>query len=235
MAKRLRRLFTRITESIALVIAGLVVLVVVLLVAMRPGNDMPPEVLELTLGAVSTQSNRTIPTLAAEMTRTPAVLALTGAAPTLAPSGRLEVRQWAATAQATSERDAVAGGAVQAAGPPNTSDCGDAETAWATQFPNSSASLTLLFPELVTPTGLYVHQTFNPGFITLITLTDIYGEEHIVYQAVPQAIGQCPLVLYVPIDDADYQSNRVTITVDQSTSAGGWNQIDAVQMIGISY
>ena len=208
---------------------------VLLAIASRGGNNVDPQVLELTISAASTQANRFVPTLAAELTRTPPIVALTGAAPTLELAGRLEVRQYAASAEATSERGDVDWGAVRAAGPPDTPECGDLRTAWATEQPNETASLTLLFPELVTPTGLLVYETYNPGFITLITFTDVYGEEHIIYQAAPQPRPQCPFVLVVPIMDADYQGNRVTIFVNQTTSVGGWNQIDAVELVGVKH
>jgi hypothetical protein len=45
-------------------------------------------------------------------------------------------------------------------------------------------------------------------------------------------VGQCPFVLVIPVE-ADYASNTVIVTVDQTTSPGGWNQIDAVELVGI--
>ncbi len=158
-----------------------------------------------------------------------------GSAPTLSLAGRREIRQFAASASASSERDSLAQGAVQAAGPPNTPDCGDFRTAWASRNPNEVATLTLLYAELVTPTGVQVYQTYNPGFITRIEMADIYGEVHVVYEAAPQPQAQCPFVLVVPIERAGFQTNRVTFTLDQTGSAGGWSQIDAVELIGIKH
>lgn len=235
MLKTIRNAVGKVSRAIWTAIAAVVVLAILMAIASRGGSGVDPRVLEMTISAVSTQANRFVPTLAAELTQTPSALALTGAAPTLELAGRREVRQYAASAAATSERGDLEWGAVQAAGPPNTTECGDARTAWASEQPNEAASLTLLFPELVTPTGLLVYETYNPGFITLITFTDIYGEEHIVYQATPQLRFQCPFVLVVPIMDADYQGNRVTIFVNQATSVGGWDQIDAVELVGIKH
>ncbi len=124
---------------------------------------------------------------------------------------------------------------MQAAGPPNTPDCGDFRTAWASTLPNESARLTLKFAELVEPTEVLVYQSYNPGYVTRIEIVDLYGDRHVVYEAAPQPIAQCPFTLVVSIPDADYETSLIEITVDQTTSAGGWNQIDAVELVGIKH
>jgi hypothetical protein len=202
---------------------------------MREGTGADVEVLQLTIDAASTQANIYVPTLASNLTQTPADAALTGAAPTLSLAGRLQVDQFAASALASSELDSLTRGAVQAAGPANTTECGDFYTAWASASPNEVATLTVLFAELVTPTGILIYESFNPGFIVKVEFVDLYGEVHTVYDSLPQPRQQCPFTLVIPIIDADYKGNRVTITVDQSASPGGWNQIDAVELIGISH
>ncbi len=233
--RSVRRLGRFLMDNLWLVILGLVIAVALLVFSMRPEDVPDPRVLDLTLNAASTQENVYLPTLAASLTQTPVIVALTEAAPTLALSGRQEVRQFAASAGATSERDTLNQGAIQAAGPPNTSECGDFRTAWASATPNEVAALTLLFPELVTPTGLRVYESYNPGFITRITFTDIYGKVHLVYEAPPGPQALCPFVLVVAIVDADFKGNMITIEVDQRTSLGGWDQIDAVELIGIKH
>lgn len=216
-------------------LAALLLLVGAVVVLSRTESDNEVDVVQLTLDAVSTESSRFVPTLTSNLTRTPVRAAVTAAAPTLALSGRREIRQYAASAEATSERDPLAQGAVQAAGPPNTPGCGDYRSAWATADANGSGALTLLYPELVTPTAVVVYETYNPGFVTRIDVIDIYGETHTVYQAQPQARDECPFTLIAPVDDADYEGNRVVVYVDQATSSGGWNQIDAVELIGVKH
>jgi hypothetical protein len=192
-------------------------------------------VVQLTLNAVSTESSRYVPTLASNLTRTPVQAAVTAAAPTLALSGRREIRQYAASAEATSERDPLAQGAVQAAGPPNTPGCGDYRSAWATADPGGSGALTLLYPELVTPTAVVIYQTYNPGFVTRVDVVDVYGEAHTVYQSPPGARADCPYTQIITVEDAGYEGNRVVVYVDQATSGGGWNEIDAVELIGVKH
>jgi hypothetical protein len=216
-------------------LAAVVLLVGAVIVLNRTESDNQVDVVQLTLNAVSTESSRYVPTLASNLTRTPVQAAVTAAAPTLALSGRREIRQYAASAEATSERDPLAQGAVQAAGPPNTPGCGDYRSAWATADANGSGALTLLYPELVTPTAVVVYETYNPGFVTRIDVVDVYGEVHTIYQAQPRAQSQCPYTLIVRVEDADYEGNRVVVYVDQTTSGGGWNEIDAVELIGVKH
>jgi hypothetical protein len=216
-------------------LAAVVLLVGAVIVLNRTESDNQVDVVQLTLNAVSTESSRYVPTLASNLTRTPVQAAVTAAAPTLALSGRREIRQYAASAEATSERDPLAQGAVQAVGPPNTPGCGDYRSAWATADANGTGALTLLYPELVTPTAVVVYETYNPGFVTRIDVVDVYGEVHTIYQAQPRAQSQCPYTLIVRVEDADYEGNRVVVYVDQTTSGGGWNEIDAVELIGVKH
>jgi hypothetical protein len=220
--------------------AGWVLVIAVVVIALavfftREGTGVDANVLQLTIDAASTQANVYIPTLASNLTQTPAAAALTGAAPTLSLAGRQQVDQFAASAIASSELDPLTRGAVQATGPANTSECGDFATAWASASPNETATLTVLFAELVTPTGVLIYESFNPGFVVKVEFTDLYGEVHTVYDAPPQPRMQCPFVMVIPIVDADYKGNRMVITVDQSISPGGWDQIDAVELIGIRH
>lgn len=216
-------------------VGALVVLIGLVVILSRAESDRDVGQVQLTLNAISTESNRYVPTIAANLTETPVEAALTGAAPTLSLAGRRAVRQFAASASATSERDNLQQAAVQAAGPPNTEGCGDFRTAWATADAQGTGAITLLYAELVTPTAIIIHQSYNPGFITQVTFTDIYGETHVVYSGEPAAIPECPFQMLITIDNADYAGNRLTISLDQSTSAGGWNEIDAVELIGVKY
>lgn len=215
---------------------GAVVLLVLIVVVLSvlPSN-VDPNVVQLTVNAAATESNRFVPTIVRSLTETPPAAALTGSAPTLSVGGRRVVEQFAASANATSERDPVAQGAVQAAGPPNTDACGDFQTAWATANPNDSAALTLFYPELVRPRRVRIYETFNPGFVTRVEFVDIYGEVHVVYEAAPQALGQCPFIREIAITDVDAPGNQLIVYVNQAASTGGWNEIDAVELLGLKY
>jgi hypothetical protein len=200
----------------------------------RGAQGTDPQVIQLTIDAASTQANVSFPTLAANLTSTPIDAALTGAAPTLALSGRAAVQQFAASAQATSQLSEIDWSASQAAGPPNTPECGDFRTAWSPSGMNTTEALTLYFPQLVVPTGLQVYQTFNIGFISQINVVDTFGEVHTVYQAAAQGSPACPATLPISIE-ADYPANIVVIFVDQTSLVNGHPQIDAVELLGIRY
>jgi hypothetical protein len=228
-----RRFVRNLNRRVWLGVAVLAVVVFVAVRLTRPRQDsITPQVAQATIDAASTQVSVGYSEIPALLTLTPREGLLTSAAPTLSLSGHQEVRQWAASAQADSEFGSPEWAAVQAAGAPNTSACGDFRTAWASALPNGPGVLTLLYAQLVTPTFVNVFQSFNPGFITQVELVDVYGERHAIYQATPQPVGQCPFVLVIPVE-ADYASNTVIVTVDQTTSPGGWNQIDAVELVGI--
>lgn len=215
----------------------LVVAVIVGIIIAIPVENEPVDlnVLRVTLDAASTRANIGVATISAGLTLTPAEAVLTNAAPTVSMSGLLEVREFAASAQADSQTDTLEGGAVQAAGPPNIEACGDSAMAWAPAAGQTTGQLTLLYAELVRPTAILIHQSYNPGFVTNVTLTDLYGEDHVVYEGQPAPGFQCPFVMVVLIDNVTYAANIVHISVDYTTSAGGPIQIDAVELVGIRY
>ncbi len=233
MLARFRQGVRNLTSHAWLLIGGALLLLLILVGLSREGSGVPVEIATLTIGAASVQTNADAPTISARLAQTPADIVLTQAAPTFALLGQQEIQQYAASARASSELSQLDWGAVQINGPPNTPECGDFRTAWASAQPNEAASITVFFPELVKPTGLLIYETYNPGFIVRVTFTDVYGKEHILYETTtPQLRSSCPFTLALAVPDADYKGNTVTIFVDQATSAGGWNQIDAVQLIG---
>lgn len=192
--------------------------------------------LQVTIDAAATQTNIPLAILASNLTRTPMEYNLTGAAPTVMSfMSASEISQFAASARADSEKGTLEWSAAQAAGPPNTKECGDMHTAWSTSLPNSTGQLILYYAQLVTPSSIRVYQTFNPGFITRIDVVDIYGDTHTVYQGAAGLLGACPFELIIPISDADYAANTIVIYLDQTRSLGGWSAIDAVELIGVSY
>lgn len=231
-----RRLMRRLPRNIWAVVVLAVLALIIVAGLTRPAESaVSQEVAQVTLDAAAARANLSAQALASELTLTPAALHLTNAAPTLALLGQQEIRQYAASARADSEVNALDWGAVQAAGPPNTPGCGNYRSAWATANPNGSGTLTLYYAQLVRPTAVVVYHSFNPGFIRQITLTDVYGDQVVIYAAIPQAIAQCPFAQVFPVADAKYGTNTVTLTLDQIASIGGANQIDAVELVGVKY
>jgi hypothetical protein len=230
-----RRTAREVDRRIWLALMGVLICLGVVFNLPVQNGGITPQVLQGTLDAASTQANAQYLTLAAAWTSTPFDALMTGVAPTVALQGHHEIRQYAASARSDSERDNIDWGAVQAAGPTNTEICSDSRTAWSAAQPNGQASLTLLYPQIVFPTAILVHQTYNPGYITQVTITDVYGEVRSVYTGTPGASFQCPFVLVILIDNADYPANTVSIFVDNSGSPSGAVQIDGVELVGIGY
>lgn len=230
-----RRAVRDIDRRVWLAIAA-AALLVGLIMSIPVDPDRPSmDVIQVTLDAASTQDIPPYATLAAQLSQTPFEAVVAEVIPTLALQGLQEVRQYAAAAKSDSERGSLEWGAIQAVGAPNTTTCGDSRSAWSTAQSNEQGTLTLYYVQLVKPTAIRIHETYNPGFITRVAIVDNQGQEHIVHEAPPALSFQCPFVRIILIEKADYAANNITITVDQSTSMGGWNQIDAVELIGIRY
>lgn len=172
---------------------------------------------------------------ATQVASTPQSFELTLAAPTVSLAGRREVRQYAASATSTTPREDVDFNAVQAAGPPNVEGCVQSPEAWAPLVNNTTATLSLFYTELVTPSQIIVYQPSNPGFITQISVIDRFNVETIVYTAPPAASPACPGTLEVQIPRQDIVTATVNITVNQTGNTGTPTQIDAVQLIGIQF
>jgi len=153
-----------------------------------------------------------------------------GAAPPLQ-SG--EVRQWAAGAEASSEFADPEWSASQATGEPDTSRCGDYQTAWATAGSDTVETLVLTYTFSVYVTSINIVQSFNPNQVSRVDLIGDFGRAYPVYEGQPIQVDQpCPYTLAIPVDKTDTRFNSVRITVDQSVLGLGWNQIDAVELIG---
>ncbi|HID88474.1 MAG TPA: hypothetical protein EYP52_02000 [Anaerolineae bacterium] len=145
------------------------------------------------------------------------------------------LRQWAVEAFATSEYDNPDWSARQATGAPDTAECVDATTAWASAQSDTVEQLDLYYETPVYATEINIYQTYNPDQVAEIALIDAEGnfvpvltqEPH--YEAEP-----CPYVLTVQLDEpTDYLVQGVRLTVDQSVLQT-WNEIDAVELVGIA-
>ncbi len=180
-----RRIVRSIDRRVWLAIAAFV-LVGGIIMSIPVDTDRPSmEVIQVTLDAASVRNIPPYATLAAQLSQTPFEAVIAEVAPTLALEGLDEVRQYAAAAKTDSEKDTLEWGAIQAVGAPNTTTCGDSRFAWATEQINGQGVLTLYYIQLVRPTAILIHESYNPGFITRVAVTDNQGQEHIVYEAGP--------------------------------------------------
>lgn len=149
------------------------------------------------------------------------------------PVGRSQtmIRQWASSAHASSEYDNPDWSAQQATGAPDTLECGDKPSAWASLGDVTIEWLEVRYNTPVTPTEINVYESHTPTQIVRVELLDTHGAYHEVYTAQPK-ITDCPYILSIPVQRADYQAVGVKVTVDQSQLGLPWDEIDALELVG---
>jgi hypothetical protein len=123
---------------------------------------------------------------------------------------------------------------MRATGVPDTEGYGDRYTAWASKETDSGIEwLDLQFDKPVNATQVKIRQTYNPGAIIKIELFDEKNVAHSIFQGPdmtkykPSSIGW----LNAAFDKTTYKTQRVKITLATNT-VPGWNEIDAVQLLG---
>lgn len=162
---------------------------------------------------------------------TPLVIENIDAPPEVVQTG--SVRQWGITAQASTSYADPFWGAEQATGRPNTGRCGDIQTAWASSGSDAIDWLEVEFENVVHVTAVNIHQTFNPNQVTKVELLTPLGTTETIYDSAPVQVDQpCPYVLSIEIPKTRIRYNTVRITIDQSVLGLGWNEIDAVELVG---
>ncbi len=142
--------------------------------------------------------------------------------------------QWAVSAEASSEFSTPEWGAAQVLGIPDSPGCGDYQFAWASAASDSIDTLVLEYPTLVYPLEIVVYESFNPDQVVKVEVLDPdNGGFYTVLQKNPIQIDRpCPYELVIPIKEINFKTNSVRITLDQSQLGLGWNEIDAVELIG---
>ena len=144
----------------------------------------------------------------------------------------VQVNQWASSAVASSEFSNPSWAAFQATGERDTWECGDFGTAWAAESSDTVEWLELSYDVPVYPTRVFIHQTYSPDQIVLVELIDTEGNYHEIASRVPEETG-CPLVTALTLHDIEYMAVGVRITIDQSILGTSWNEIDAVELVGM--
>ncbi len=144
------------------------------------------------------------------------------------------LRQWAVAAEASSVYVEPEWGAEQATGPPDAPGCGDYQFAWASAVSDEVATLDLTYETPVYVSEIIIIQSFNPNQVVKVEVLDPDGEYIVVYQDSPVVVDRpCPYSLAVPVEELDFKSDTIRITVDQSVLGLGWNEIDAVRLVGV--
>jgi len=144
------------------------------------------------------------------------------------------VYQWSISAEASTEFANPEWGAEQVVGKPDVPGCGDYQFAWASAASDSIGTLEVSFSASVYPLEIVIHESYNPDQVVKVEVFDPEtGGYYAVLQKNPVQVDRpCPYQLIIPVEGIGFKTNLVRITVDQSQLGLGWNEIDAVQLIG---
>ena len=145
-----------------------------------------------------------------------------------------ELDQWAENAKASSELSSGDRGATQATGQPDTFRPGNLPTAcgWApAQKDGRGEWLELSFERAVVPFSIHIHESYNPGFVVTVEAYDEANEAWITLWEGEEPESRAPATFSPTIaGEAVFPTDRIRIGVN--TRVPGWNQIDAVRLVG---
>jgi hypothetical protein len=142
--------------------------------------------------------------------------------------------QWAAQATASSTYNDAKGNASyspnQATGEPNVQTYSTTAQAWSSKTPDSGIEwLDLTFSKPVYATAVRVRESSGSGALIKIELFDDKGTAHTVWNGADPTKELNYLV--AEFAKTTFKTSRVKLTLATNV-VGGWNQIDAVQLVG---
>ncbi len=139
--------------------------------------------------------------------------------------------QWASAATASSQYQEENYTAGQATGAPNTPLPGDFGTAWASlEADAGEETLELTYEVAVVPSAVNIYETYNPGAVVLVEAYD--GEDWVTLWEGSETTDEIARVFSPELEEVDFATNQIRLTLD-SESVIGWNEIDAVELVGL--
>jgi hypothetical protein len=144
---------------------------------------------------------------------------------------RAELPDLGPAAPATESPAARSWGPEQATGEPDTDGPGDITTAWASSTQDEQDEwLELEFDQAFQPTGVIVHETFNPGALNRITMFQANSEEADAWRGTdPTPRTSEHGVSLIPVNGT-FETKKIRLYL-ASKEVPGWNEIDAVGLI----
>lgn len=151
-----------------------------------------------------------------------------------------EKGQWAIEAEASSQyaADNAEKTAMwmpyHATGKPDCETYGDNGNAWVSKEQDKGIEwIKLTYNKAVNATEVRVRQNCGPGAIIKIELIDENGKSHIVFEGVDKTKYKENTIewMMAKFNKTDYKTKTIKITL-ATNSVPGWNEIDAVQLIG---
>lgn len=147
------------------------------------------------------------------------------------PKPAVVAEQWAIAAEASSRYASPDWSPARATGAPDVQMCADDPRAWASARGNGLEWLQLRFEKPVYATEVRAFQTLGPGAIARVHLIDVAGGQNLVWEGTDTSLI-CPAVFTASFPRTDYLVVGVRLELDESRT-GFWNQIDAVELVGI--
>lgn len=141
------------------------------------------------------------------------------------------IDQWATSASASSERSSPEWSARQVIGAPDTPECGDYQTAWASSEPDGVDWLETRYEFPAFPGRINIYESHSPGFIVAVEVIDEAGQYHTVWEGEPAPMDECPRVFSILVTGVETPVVGVRIHLDQR-AGGDWDEIDAVELVG---
>jgi hypothetical protein len=140
------------------------------------------------------------------------------------------VQAWAMAAVASSEYGSDDYSAMQATGPPESSGiCGDQPTNWSPLGGTADPEwLVLTYPFAVRTVGVNVHESLEQRFVRQVDLRDSSGVDHMIWRATDNTACGNVLEARWPL------SSQATSQIVVRTQAQAWEEIDAVELLGVS-
>ena len=142
--------------------------------------------------------------------------------------------QWATQAKSSSALNDAQANAFfapsQATGPANVERYGTSGYAWSPKMPDGGIEwLELTYAKPVHATALRVRESYGSGAIIKVELFDEKGAAHTVWSGTDPTTE----LNYFAVDfpKTSYKTGRVKLTL-ATNIVNGWNQIDAVQLVG---
>lgn len=150
------------------------------------------------------------------------------------PQGQWAVSAKASSTYASSTDDSAGYSAWQVTGAPNVMSYSDSSESWASKESDKGIEwLEVGFAKPVYATELRIRQTNAPGAIIKVELIDDKGGKHSIFSGVDETSYPPQTITWftAKTDKTDYLVKGAVITL-ATNAVGGWNEIDAVQLIG---
>ena len=164
-------------------------------------------------GLAGARDRAFLPMLREETMRPGAGPAATGLADTIA---QIRDRRWSA---------------FQATGEPDTPVDGDIGAAWASKMPDmGEVWIELDFDAAVLPESLRIRETYNPGAVARVEAVAADGAREVLWEGQADK-GPAPRWFEPPLRAARERGRTIRIVLD-TNRVPGWNEIDAVELVG---